>query len=444
MTATLPKAPVRDRSALSRGSAWLNRVLLLVTRPQNAALVFGLVILLVYCVVPLSLSLSGYPDPAYRTLAMMAAFGVAVMWGTYALAKGAVISVPTINIDQNLFLVVVIGMFASFAVLSWATAEQIPLIAALQGADPDTVAALRESFLKARSGWQSSFVYVNAILSGALLPYCIALLFIRDSRYKWWVFAFFMFYSISFVEKAFFLKAVIPVFYLLCQGIFRSRLQPSVIAAGTVLLLFAFTALSRVGDTGWHIGGGDFWAPTYQPTNALDQLAWRTFSVPMFSAIDSVKLWETTFNYPLGGATSSIVSNIFGLHRVEFERLVFAYEWGQNAAGTGSTNSVYVIEAFVNFGWAGVAAFSAAVGLMLRMFAQSKDEGFRALWLLFCINLFAAGLIGIMFSNGFLLMFLIAIFTRMGRVPTPVRAGAPAGTPTPATTRVVMPWERRI
>lgn len=428
--------------ALRRGSAWLNRILFLVTRPQHAALIFGLGILLVYCVIPLSLSMTGYPDPAYRTLAAMAALGTIVMWGTYALARGAVISVPKIGIDQDLFLIVVIGIFAAFVVLSWATAEQIPLIAALQGADPDTVAALRESFLKARGGWQSSFVYVNAILSGALLPYCIALLFIRDSRYKWWVFGFFMLYSISFVEKAFFLKAVIPVFYLLCQGIFRSRLQPSVIAAGSVLLLFAFTVLSRLGDTGWHIGGGDFWAPTYQPGNALDQLAWRTFSVPMFSAIDSIKLWETSFNYPLGGATSSLVSSAFGLHRVEFERLVFAYEWGQNAAGTGSTNSVYVIEAFVNFGWAGVAIFSAVVGLMFRVFAQSEDEAFRALWLMFCINLFAAGLIGLVFSNGFLLVFLIAIFARMGRVPKSVAAVAPARVP--AANRIVMPWERKF
>ena len=435
------RRPTPD-AVLSRGSAWLNRILLLVTKPQHAALIFGLAILLVYCAVPLVLSLSGYPDPAYRTLAAMVAVGVLVMWATYGVGKIATLSVPTINVDQNLFLIIVIGIFVAFAVLSWATAEQIPLVAALQGADPDTVAALRESFLKARSGWQSSFVYVNAILSGALLPYCIALLFIRDSRYKWWVFAFFMFYSISFVEKAFFLKAVIPLFYLLCQGIFRSRLQPSMIAAGSVLLLFAFVALSRVG-AGWNVGGGDFWAPTYQPSTALDQLAWRTFAVPMFSAVDSIKLWETSFHYPLGGATSSIVSSLVGLDRIEFERLVFAFEWGQNEAGTGSTNAVYVIEAFVNFGWAGVCAFSAVVGLMFRMFADSEDEAFRALWLIFAFNLFAAGLIGLVFSNGFLFIFLIAIFTRMGRVRAPGAARAPVHT-VRSSARMVMPWERRV
>lgn len=443
MTTIRPGTQLRRGPTWRGGSSWLNRVLGIVTLPQNAALIFGAAILLVYCAIPVALSLSAYPDPAYRTLAAMAGLGTAVMWGTYVLSRGVVIAIPKIDIDPNIFLLVVVGTFVAFAVLSWATAEQIPLVAALQGAGPETVANLRESFLKARGGWQSSFVYVNAILSGALLPYCIALLFIRDSTYKWWVFGFFLFYSVSFVEKAFFLKAIIPVFYLLCQGIFRSRLQPSVVAAGSVLLLFAFVALSRV-DANWVVGGGDFWSPTYRADSAWDQLAWRVFSVPVFSAVDSIKLWETSFNYPLGGATSSVVSSVFGLQRIDYERLVFAFEWGQNAAGTGSANSVYLTEAFVNFSWAGVAAFSAMVGLLLRMFAQSKDEAFRSLWLLFCLSLFAAGLLGVIFSNGFLLVFLIALFTRMGRAPAAVTAARPARAPVPAAPRLVMPWERKF
>lgn len=126
MTMIRSNARLRPGSTASRSSAWLNRALRIVTRPQNAALIFGLGILLVYCAIPLALSLSAYPDPAYRTLATMAALGTVVMWSAYAVSKGAVIPVPKIYIDQNLFLVVVIGTFVAFAVLSWATAEQIP------------------------------------------------------------------------------------------------------------------------------------------------------------------------------------------------------------------------------------------------------------------------------------------------------------------------------
>lgn len=437
---TRPDAATPRRASLSRQNAWLNGVLQAATRPENAWLIFGVMLLASYVVLPLLLSLPAYSDPAYRTLAAISSVGVAVMWWGYKLTKGLAFSIPKVQVDTDVFLTLVIGLFTGFAVLSWVTAEQIPLIAALQGADGDTIALLRENFLKGRGGWQSGFVYVNAILSGALLPYCIALMFLMNSRYKWLVFAFFMFYSISFMEKAFFLKAVIPVFYLLCQKAFRSRLQPSAIAVGSLLLLLAFTAVSRIGQPALQSGGGDFWGPTYQAGNALDQLAWRIFAVPLFSAVDAIKLWETIFNYPLGGATSSLLSSLLGLQRIEFERLVFAYEWGQNAAGTGSANSVYFTEAFVNFGWLGIITFSAAIGGLLRMFTSSRDEAFRSLCVLFCINLFTAGLIGIMFSNGFLLLFLLGLFVRMKGAPV-LSAPIPGGMPPPVG--VALPWERR-
>ncbi len=430
----------RISTPMARQSALLNRALRTVTRPEVAWLSFGGAILVVYGLIPASLSVAGYPDTAYRTLAGITALGVSVTWATYLLSRGLRFRIPHLVIDTNIFLLVVVGFFVGFACLSWATAEQIPLVAALQGADGATLAYLRESFLKGRGGWQSGFVYINAILSGALLPYCIAVMFVTGSRFKWWVFAFFMFYSISFVEKAFFLKAVIPIFYLLCQQRFRSRIQPSYIAIGSVLLLLVFTIVSRAGLSGWQVGGGDFWSPTYQPGNALDQLLWRAVGVPVFSAIDAIKVYETFFGYPLMGATSSLLSLVSGTERIEFERMVFAFEWGQNATGTGSANSVYLTEAFVNSGWWGVGLFSVVVGLCLRIFASSRDEGVRSLWLLFALNLFSAGLVGLLFSNGFILLLFVAVFMRLRGVPL---IGEAPGEGRRARTRHLMPWEAR-
>jgi hypothetical protein len=436
--ANVPWSAPKPANAVTRRVAWLNRGLRIATRPETAWLVFGGVLLAIYAFIPAVLALTGYPDQAYRTLASIATLGVFVMWGVYLLSNGLNFKIPQITVDTNLFLTVVIGIFVGFAMLSWATAERIPLIAALQGADGETLAYLRESFLKGRGGWQSGFVYVNAILSGALLPYCIAIMFVTGNRYKWWVFAFFMFYSVSFVEKAFFLKAIVPVFYLLCQQRFRSRIQPSYIAIATVLLLLLFTVVSRAGVSGWSVGGGEFWSPTYQAGNALDQLAWRAISVPLFSAVDAIKVYETFFGYPLMGATSSLLSLVSGAERIEFERMVFAFEWGQNDTGTGSANSVYLTEAFINYGWWGVIVFSAVVGLCLRVFASSRDEGVRSLWLLFVFNLFSAGLIGLLFSNGFILLLMLAVFVRLRGVPL---IGALDDAPPPAVGRRRMPWE---
>lgn len=413
-----PPASVRLKPLpLTSYTAWLNRALKGATGPEKAWLIFGGLILIVYCLLPASLILAGYTDTAYGTLAGIAAVGVTVTWTTY-LASGEIkFRIPPLVFDTNVFLLMVIGLFVGFAILSWATADQIPLVAALQGADGATVAYLREGFLKGRGGWQSSFVYVNAILSGALVPYCIAIMFLTGHRFKWLVFSFFMIYSISFVEKAFFLKAIVPIFYLLCQQRFRSHIQPSHVAIGTVLLLLGLTALSRAEFGSWSVGGGDFWSSSYQSANAMDQLLWRMVSVPLFSAVDAIKVYEGYFGYPLMGATSSLLSFVSGTERIEFERIVFAFQWGQNGTSTGSANSVYLTEAYVNYGWIGVVLFSSIVGILLRIFASSRDEAVRSIWILFSLNLFSAGLIGLLFSNGFVLLLLIAIFVRLRNVP---------------------------
>ena len=85
---------------------------------------------------------------------------------------------PGVVMDPAGFIAVVWAVFVVFVFTSWATADEIPLLAVFRGADADTIAVLREQFLKAREGWQASFVYINAVLSGALIPYSIALMFL--------------------------------------------------------------------------------------------------------------------------------------------------------------------------------------------------------------------------------------------------------------------------
>ena len=117
------------------------------------------------------------------------------------------------------------------------------------------------------------------------------------------------------------------------------------------------------------------------------------------------------------GATSTVIAGLTGKEKIQFERDVFAAQWGQNETGTGSSNSLYVTEAFVNFGHAGVVIFSVLVGLILRFFAQSKDEAFRSLWMLFALGVYTAPLTGMLFSNGFLVLMLISARIRFDPAP---------------------------
>lgn len=317
-----------------------------------------------------------------------------------------------LTLGLNSFLTTVWAVFFLFACTAWITADKIPLLAALRGADPDTIAVLREQFLKAREGWQSSFVYVNGILTGALVPYSIALMFLLKSRLRWIAFVFFLIYCVSFVEKAYFLKAVLPVFYLVVHQRIRFALSPRQLLLAMVGILLFITVFSGAGSAD-DSSGGTFFSTAYVPQGALAHLAWRAIAIPVVTAADAIRvLYEQFDDHVLWGATSSLIAALTGQEHVEYERMVFSAQWGQNETGTGSANSVFITEAFVNFGWFGVILFSLVVGSILRLFSKAKDEAFRALWILFCLGIYTSGLIGLLFSNGFLLVFLLNLLVR--------------------------------
>jgi hypothetical protein len=79
---------------------------------------------------------------------------------------------------------------------------------------------------------------------------------------------------------------------------------------------------------------------------------------------------------------------------------------------TGSANAVYIIEAFINFGLIGVILFSTFIGFIFRLYSKNHDDAFRATWPLFAFGIFVSGLLGNLFSNGFILLFLFIILIK--------------------------------
>ena len=387
------------------------------TNARHGAFLLILTLLATYTVLPLGIAYALDTGSDYYTLATV------TFVGAMALALGAATPLldswfngryPRVVIGAMTFNSLLWSVFLIFVLVAWVTAPQIPLIAALTGADPDTVAVLREQFLKSREGWQSSFVYLNAMLSGALIPYSLALMFLYEIRWRWLAAGFFLLFCISFMEKAFFFKAALPLIYLVAQGQAKTRLSARTMMVGTLGLLLLVTLFAGSGSLD-DVGGDDpFFSVSYAPQGGIQHLIWRSVAIPLVTAADAIRVLQEQFaGQPLWGATSSFLAGLFGMERIEFERLVFAAQWGQNETGTGSSNSVYLTEAFINFGWTGVVVFSFVVGQMMRMFAVSRDEAFRALWPLFVFGVYTSGLIGLLLSNGFVLLFTIALFTRI-------------------------------
>lgn len=409
------------------------------TRASCGPLYLSIAVLLAYSLLPAIVADVFGLGSEFGELAWVSALAAVSIW------IGAMIpmvgrhspgAMPRVGVDIKTFNTVVWALFIAFAMVAWTTADEIPLIAALNGADPATIAVLREDFLKARVGWEASFVYINAILCGALIPYSIAQMFLRKLPGRWLAFAFFFAYCISFIEKAFFLKAVLPLLYLMAQGRIRFSLKPTRSALvplrpAVLLLLMAgilvvITVLS--GSASATTGGeGDFFSVGYQARGALGLLLWRSVAIPVITAAEAIRVWHQQFDGRLlWGATSGLISGITGMKHVEFERLVFAAQWGQNETGTGSANSVFITEAYVNFGWVGVVVISALVGAILRLFAKSANEAFRSLWILFAFGVFVSGLIGMLLSNGFILILMLELFvnfTKKRSDSTPSRTG---------------------
>jgi hypothetical protein len=204
----------------------------------------------------------------------------------------------------------------------------------------------------------------------------------------------------------------LPLFYLVAQGRIRLIVKPSTLLLAMAGILVAVTFFSGVGTIS-SAGETDFFSAKYIPQSPLEYLLWRSVAIPLVTAADAIQLFYMDFDGEVfRGATSSLLCVLFGIERIEFERLVFAAQWGQNATGSGSSNSVYITEALVNFGLCGVIGFSCLVGMILRMFAKSRDEAFRSLWLIFCFGLYTSGLIGQLFSNGFILLFFQSGFCK--------------------------------
>jgi hypothetical protein len=380
--------------------------------PARSAFVFAAALFFGYAIAPSIFYFQTKIDDGYLKLSVISVVAVVAILIGFLGRKNSSSDTARITISMEMFTVIVWVPFLITIIMIVATAPAIPLLTAIRGGSPDLIALQREEFLKSREGIEAIFVYLNALFTGALIPYSIALMFINKFKWRWFLTVLFLFYAISFVEKAFFLKIILPLLYLFGTGSVKSRFGPKTTLVVAAAILLLVTTLSGSGAS-VAVGGGsaDFFSADYAPSSPLMHIIWRSFAVPVFTAADSLSAFEIYFHgHPFYGATSSFLAPLFGMERIPFERIVFEYQWGQNETGTGSSNSVYIIEAFVNFGWYGVIFFSLFVGRSLRWFANSKDEAFRAIWPLYIMGLYSAGLVGQLLSNGFIVILLLGFF----------------------------------
>lgn len=321
-----------------------------------------------------------------------------------------------IEIGANRFLSAVFFLFFGVVAYTVVTAPAVPLLAWFAGVDAETLVDLREQFLKARVGWESVLPYFNALLTSTFVPYALALMFINRHPWRWRLFYAFLMYCFIFIEKVYFIKAIIPLMAVMSASLYVNRGKLFGIALISVALVYGLGVVSGFGSVESIAINELYFSNTFRPSGTGEFLFWRALSVPVFTAADSLSyFFEAYRSEPLLGATTGVFSTIFGMERLYFERDVFGYQWGQTESGTGSANAVFFIDAYVNFGIFGVVFISIAAGQILKYMQESGDAALRAIWPLFAFGLYVSGFFGNLFSSGFLFVLVFsALFVVRG------------------------------
>jgi hypothetical protein len=324
------------------------------------------------------------------------------------------ISAARLRFSSKKFIAFVYGIFIVFLLVTFATAPSVPILSALMGAEADDLGLQRGAFLKGRDGAEIVLLYMSAILTTTLIPYSIVLIYeMRSAKRHIAVFVFFLF-CISFMMKALFLNCFLPLLAFLASKRQLSRNIFFGFLVTALALLIAATYLSLRGkSTDINNNDANYFSASYLPYNSFDYFMWRSVAVPIFTATDTLIVHKEQFlSRSLMGSTSSLIAGIFDVERINIERFVFAYQFG-SWNEIANANAVFVVDAFVNFGWIGVIIFSLFVGQIFRWFRISQDIAFRSLWPIFALMLFSASLIGMLLSNGFFYMVFHALFIRM-------------------------------
>lgn len=308
---------------------------------------------------------------------------------------------------------VVFVLFVSFTLLTSLTAPSIPLLDALRGQDVQEIAVARENFLKAREGIFAVLPYINGLLTFTLVPYAMCLGLVAKVPRRWWMVAFFLGYSLLFVEKAFFIRVFAPLTALLVVANVR-KVRLSVVVAVAVAILAVNISISGFADADRDIA---------------EFFIYRLIEVPAQTAVDSIAYWRETWNGNfLYGATNLVFSSLFQLDRIQLERLVFEYQFGAFETGTGSANAVFFIDAYLNFGYVGTVITGMLVGMVLKHVGRSADPAFRCMAPLILFSVFFGSFYSTLFGNGLLLFIMLKPLLGTGR---PGAVLAPAASPAP-------------
>ena len=302
----------------------------------------------------------------------------------------------------NIYLFIIVFLILIFR------AESIPIISALKGADAETLSVERGLFMKLQSGFGYFLIYLFSMQISSIIPYCLTYLYEIKSCFRNPFVIFTLFASVSTLVKTMFFNVLIPIFSLklISRNLNDLRIiRYIIIILSTLIFMVSISGFNRA-DSDQTSDLDTYFSVGYQSQNTFDFITWRLLIIPIIAARDTLIVHDLQYSGNwLMGSTSGVLSKIIGEEKIDMEREVFNYQYG-GMSDIGNTNATFFIDAYVNFGYLGVVLYGFIVAVLFKTLISSNIKSAIAIAPLFAIFLYGSSLVGILTSNGFILIFL--------------------------------------
>ncbi|MFJ7797696.1 hypothetical protein [Pseudomonas sp. NPDC096950] len=314
------------------------------------------------------------------------------------------------------------------------TAPSIPLFDAVKGLDVHALAGTRETFLRARVGFEVVLNYMYSMSRSFLMPFAVCILYQGNSKFRHAVLLSFLFTLMLTLEKSLSVLALLPLFYLFTQK--RNYKMAAIVFFLTVATIGMTSFLARggvadkplVAAVPVQIGSGNNSMKTdeapvqsaplipekynmFSGTSQVEYVLNRIFYIPYITAHEWIRYQHEVMNGGFTyGRSISIVAIMLGENKINLEKEVFNFQWGQNETATDSANTAYFIDAYLNFGAVGCFFYTLVIVCILRLTIKSNISILQACIFVPVIFLLFNSLTAMIFSGGLFFLVFLALF----------------------------------
>lgn len=333
----------------------------------------------------------------------------------------------------------------SYALL-YVRSGSIPLVdLLLNGGDANL---MRAEFTKNQEGAWRILSYVTSILSKGFLPAAITILYFTKKKTTFYQYLFVLsFISISAFEKTLLLWIYIPlIVYCWAIGAWRKSLLLVALAGLCFVVVSALALRSQGGDLASadqrmvavshnppvlsertlavydakpvtpisvslssEVDSYQFLLYDLESGNAAQYLFNRLVWIPYVTAYDTILYWRETYPSIISFSVNRHLSALFGMEYANLEKNVFRFQFGSGEETTGNSNALYIAEAYVGFGWAGVILFSMLIGIIFGGICKANMLPFISALPIMALGLISSSLISTLFSGGLAFFFIFAL-----------------------------------